>query len=113
MADPHDDPRLIEWLRLVLGVLESPATELFERLETAHERRAELARSLERVPPDPEPSSELAEALREHEAALAKLADQVLVEVRARIDELRRVRGGTQGYRQARVDVPAYLSRKA
>lgn len=113
MADTHDDPRLLEWLQLVLGVLESPAEELFARLENAHARRAELARSLEQAPADPEPSSELAAALREHEAALTKLADQVLVEVRARIEELRSVRSGTQGYRQSRVNVPAFLSRKA
>jgi hypothetical protein len=113
VVESQDDPRLLEWLQLVLAVLQSPAEELFTRLENAHARRAELARSLEQSPANPAPSAELASALREHEAALAKLADQVLVEVRARIEELRRVRGGTQGYRPSRVDVPAYLSRKA
>jgi len=113
VSDTGDDPRLLEWLALVLGVLEAPAPDLLVRLENAQARRAELARSLEQVPADPEPSPALVKALQEHEATLAQLADQVLVEVRARIEELRRVRGRTQGYRQSRVDIPAYVSRKA
>lgn len=106
-----DDPRLLEWLELTQRVLDANEENLFEVLEQAHARRAELQASLESTPPENPPSAELIQKLRDSENTLDDLMMNLRTDMREKLAELRQIRSGTKGYRPARTNLPAFLSR--
>ena len=109
------DPRFSAWLEIARETANAPDAELAERLASACERRAELASSLREEPPDPRrwPDEGLSRELAEVERALASRAAELLAAVRAKVAQVREVRSGTRGYKQARENPPALLSRSA
>ena len=106
-----DDPRLIEWLELAERALAAPVEERGEVLSKVAERRAELQGSLEQTPPAEPAAADLARRLREAEEALGQLAQTLRDDLQTRVAELRQVRNATQGYRPARSNIPAFVSK--
>ena len=106
-----DDPRLIQWLDLAERALAAPAEERGEVLREIAERRAELQGSIEQTPPTDPPAADLARRLSETEEALGQLAQTLRDDLQTRVAELRQVRNAAQGYRPARSDTPAFISK--
>ena len=106
-----DDSRLLEWLELAERALAAPAEKRGEILREVAGRRAELQSSLEQTPPTDPPSADLARRLSESEETLGQLAQSLRDELQTRIAELRQVRDATQGYRPARSNTPAFISK--
>ncbi len=106
-----DDPRLIEWLELAERALAAPVEERGEVLRQVAERRAELQGSLEQTPPAEPAAADLARRLSEAEEALGQLAQTLSDDLKARVAELRQVRKAAQGYRPARSNIPAFVSK--
>ena len=106
-----DDPRLIEWLELAERALAAPAEERGEVLSKVAERRAELQGSLEQTPPAEPAAADLARRLSEAEEALGQLAQTLRDDLQTRVAELRQVRNAAQGYRPARSNTPAFISK--
>ena len=106
-----DDPRLLDWLELTKRALEASQDNRGEVLREVSLGRAELQRSLEQTPPSSPPGPERARKLGEAEAELELLASDLRSQIETRIGELRKLRSATQGYRPARSNTPAFVSR--
>jgi hypothetical protein len=106
-----NDRRLEEWLALSQRILAAEPAERARQLVDAEGRRRELQASLEAEPPADSPSLELARALRESEDAIQKLGRELSHEIAGQLEELRRVRSATQGYRPTLGSRPAFVSR--
>jgi hypothetical protein len=106
-----EDPRLLEWLELTERALGAPEEKLGEVLHEVSLGRAELKRSLEQTPPTSPPGRELAQKLDDAEGALGRLAETLRGEIQKKIADLRKVQHATKGYRPARADDPAFVSR--
>ncbi len=106
-----DDPRLVEWLDATQSALGAPSDERLQALDQASASRAELQRSLEADPPSQAPPAPpRAEPTRPQEA-LAGATRQLREDVRAAIEELRRVRVAATGYKPTRPNRPAFVSK--
>ncbi len=106
-----DDPRLVDWLKLTRQALEASKEELAQTLQQVSSGRAELQRSLEESPPSSAPGEELARELEQAEAELEHLVAGVREQLEARLAELRKLQSGTAGYRPARSNTPAFVSK--
>ncbi len=106
-----DDPRLVDWLKLTRQALEASKEELAQTLQQVSSGRAELQRSLEESPPSSAPGKELAHELEQAEAELERLVAGVREQLEARLAELRKLQSGTAGYRPARSNTPAFVSK--
>ena len=107
----REDPRLLEWLELAQNTLETDEKLWPSELAELAEARDRLELSLREEPPTAAPSSELAQRLLVAERKLEALTRTARDEFQEKIGQLRRVRSATTGYRPARGDVPAFLSR--
>lgn len=106
-----EDPRLLEWLKLTERALDAPEEKLGEVLHEVSLGRAELKRSLEQTPPTSPPGRELAQKLGDAEEALGRLVESLRGEIQTKAAELRKIQQATKGYRPARADDPAFVSR--
>ncbi|MFQ5696681.1 MAG: hypothetical protein ACE5IL_00150 [Myxococcota bacterium] len=105
-----DDPRLLEWLRVTEDAGDPIAAEAGERLEAARLRRAELQRGLESHPPGRAPSPELAQRLWAAEERLAARTAALKLELASSLEEVRRQRQATRGYRPPSVRRASFVS---
>lgn len=106
-----EDPRLLEWLELTERALGAPEEKLAEVLHEVSMGRAELKRSLEQTPPTSAPGRELVQKLDDAEGALGRLAETLRGEIQKKVADLRKLQHATKGYRPARTDDPAFVSR--
>ena len=106
-----DDPRLLDWLKLTKRALEASDENRAEVLREVALGRAELQTSLEQTPTTSAVRPELATELSEADAALGRLVSGLKGEIETRIAELRKVQSATKGYRPARGNTPAFVSR--
>jgi hypothetical protein len=107
------DPRLLRWLDVTEQALKAPAEERAGALVVAHQRREELQRSLLEDPPSASPDPDLRRRLEETESALSEIAAAERVRLGEALQQVRRQKTGTAGYRPARPHTPAFVSRKA
>ncbi len=106
-----DDPRLLNWLELTRRALEASDARVGEVLQDVSSGRAELQRSLEESPPISPPRPELTRQLQQAQAELETRVGGLREQIEKRLAELRQVRSATAGYRPARTDTPAFLSK--
>ncbi len=106
-----DDPRLVDWLKLTRQALEASKEELAQTLQQLSAGRAELQRSLEESPPSSAPGEQLTRELEQTEAELERLVTGMREQLEARLAELRKLQSGTAGYRPARSNTPAFVSK--
>ncbi len=106
-----DDPRLLDWLKLTRRALEASNEELGETLQQVSSGRSELQRSLEESPPASAPGPELALKLGEAESELERLVTGLREQLELQLAELRKVKTATAGYRPARANTPAFVSK--
>ncbi len=107
------DPRLVRWAELTEAALARPEPERAAALEELASERAELQRSLETTPPAQLPDAELAGRLRRAETELGSELGRLRHALLDQLEGLRDARRAAQGYRPARGNRPAFVSRSA
>ena len=106
-----DDPRLAAWLEATETALRAAPADRLEAFEHAKAVRADLQRSLEADPPSRPLSAELSDQLARAEQSLAESTHKLRDETRNAINELRRARAANLGYKPARPNRPAFISK--
>jgi hypothetical protein len=106
----NDDPRLLAWLAAAERALAAAPEQLAEAAATLVAEREPLMRSLEAAPPAA-PSPELAARLARADRALDERLGALHAKLRSDLDDVRRARGALAGYRPARANLPAFVSR--
>jgi hypothetical protein len=101
---------LDRWLAVTREALAAPPELALDALLRAVEERARLLGEIARAKVSP-PSRSLALELRDSEIAFQGRAEELRGLLAGRLEELRRVRAGTRGYRAPRGDRPTFLSR--
>ncbi len=106
-----DDPRLVAWLDTTESALGTAPADQLEALERAKSVRADLQRSLEEDPPSRPLSAELSHRLARAEQTLAEINRKLLEQTQNAVNELRRARAANLGYKPARPNHPAFISK--
>ena len=106
-----DDPRLAAWLEATETALRAAPADRLEALERSNAVRANLQHSLEADPPSQPPSSQLSDQLARAEQSLAESNQKLRDETQHAVNELRRARAANQGYKPARPNHPAFISK--
>ena len=106
-----DDPRLVAWLETTETALLAPPADRLEALERANAERADLQRSLETDPPTRPLSAQLSDQLARAEQSLGESSHKLRDETGNAINELRRARAANAGYKPARPNHPAFISK--
>ncbi len=107
----RDDPRLVAWLDTTETALGAAPADQLEALERAKSVRADLQRSLEEDPPSRPLSAELSDRIATAEQTLAEINRKLLDQTQNAINELRRAREANLGYKPARPNHPAFISK--
>jgi hypothetical protein len=104
------DPRLARWLAATRQLL---ALSPVERLAALDELRTERAALMQALAAGPEGATprELAHALEQAEAALARALAELRADLGARIEALRQARHAASGYQPTTLGHPAFVSR--
>jgi hypothetical protein len=106
----NDDPRLLAWLAAAERALAAAPEQLAEAAAALVAEREPMVRSLEAAPPSP-PSPELAARIERTDRALDERLGSLHAKLREDLLGVRRARGAQAGYRPARANLPAFVSR--
>ncbi len=106
-----DDPRLAAWLEATETALRAAPADRLEALERSNAVRADLQRSLEADPPNHPLSQQLSDQLTRAEQSLAESNQKLRDETQNAVNELRRARAANHGYKPARPNHPAFISK--
>jgi hypothetical protein len=101
---------LRRWLEVTREALAAPPELAIAALARAVDLRAQLQAELGREPAA-RPDFALQAELRAAELAFQARGAELRAEIGAHLEELRRVRSGTRGYRAPRPNHPTFLSR--
>ena len=107
----RDDPRLAAWLEATETALRAAPADRLGVLERSNAVRADLQRSLEADPPNQPVSEQLSERLARAEQSLAESNQKLRDETQNAVNELRRARAANHGYKPARPNHPAFISK--
>lgn len=108
-----NDPRLLEWLTATEEALSAPPDRRIEALLKAHDQREALRQSLLAEPARGGADPDLVQRLQSAENALVEAAAAERAQLAQGLEQVRRQKRGTTGYRPARPSTPVFVSRKA